>query len=108
MNTFKSPKDYMNADLIGFINLNEFAEKCNIDGKIINAVIDNDRLQERSKKEYEGINVGDILYYVSEVDLMHKPIVGAIQKFNSKSYEVFDVRRDAGLLEIIIKRNSIR
>ncbi|KMT23004.1 hypothetical protein [Clostridium cylindrosporum] len=106
----KSAKDFFQDDLDVMLNLEEFAEERNIDGTILNVVIDNDRLQERAKKEYEGIYVGDILYYAKVSDYkennMKKPKPDSIQSFNRKQYIVFDIREDNGLYEIILKYNG--
>ncbi len=41
----------------------DFSEQVYLNGIPIDIVIDLDRLQDRSKKEYDGIHVGDLLYY---------------------------------------------
>lgn len=107
MNTF-SAKDYMSADIVSFINISEFAEKCMIEGKSMDVVIDNDMLQQRSKTEYDGIIVGELLYYVKKSDFVingvRSPVVDDTQTFNNKRFTIFDVRDDAGVYEIILKR----
>lgn len=106
----KNTKDFFQEDLGIMLNLEEFAEECNIDGKVLSAVVDNDRLQERTKKEYEGIYVGDILYYVKVLDWkergLKEPKPDSIQQFNKKRYIVFDIREDVGMYEIILKYNG--
>ena len=37
-----------------FFNTNEFAEQHTLNGISVEVIIDNDRLKERSKKEYDG------------------------------------------------------
>lgn len=100
-------KDFANQDLQTFINADEFAATHTIDGRSLSVIVDNDRLMERSKKEFNGIVVGELLYFVSASDYGPSPKVDSIQKFDNKLYEVFDVRLDEGMLEIILRRNGV-
>ena len=93
--------DTFKVDLSIFFD--EISEKVYLDGVPINVIIDHDRLKDRSKKEYDGIYIGDLLYFAKVDDFIVPPIVGAVQIFNKKRYEVFDVRKDVGLYEIILK-----
>lgn len=79
------------------------SEKVYLNGSPINIIIDYDRLKDRSKKEYDGIYIGDLLYFAKVEDFISPPIIGGLQIFNKKKYEVFDVRKDIGLYEIILK-----
>jgi len=98
-------KDYIKNDIQTFINLNEFAEIHNINGQNLSVLIDNDRLERRSKVEYEGIIVGDILYFASESSFIKQPKPGEMQRFDGIPCDVFDVRKDTGIYEIILKKN---
>lgn len=93
--------DTAKLDLAIFFN--EISEKVYLDGSSINIIIDYDRLKDRSKKEYDGIYIGDLLYFAKVEDFISPPIIGGLQIFNKKKYEVFDVRKDVGLYEIILK-----
>lgn len=95
--------DIVKSDLAIFFD--EISEKVYLDGNPANVIIDYDRLKDRSKKEYDGIYIGDLLYFAKVEDLIVPPKVGGIQIFNKKKYEVFDVRKDVGLYEIILKGN---
>lgn len=98
-------KDYIDSDLNTFFNVSEFAEKHRIDDKEIEIILDNDRLERRSKVEYEGIIVGDILYFAKEADFIKIPKPDATQMFNNTICTVFDVRKSNGVLEVILKKN---
>jgi len=98
-------KEYLNKDLDVFFNTDEFAEKCIVDGKEIDVIIDNDRLKERSKVEYEGVIVGDILYYTKSINFNKMPKPDSMQTFNGIPCMIFDVRHDNGMYEIILKKN---
>lgn len=99
-------KDYFKSDIDSFLNINEFGELHIIDRVQYSAVVDNDRLQERSKKEYDGVYVGDILYFINQDSFKRVPKVNDIQVFDGKPCEVFDIRKDMGMYEIILKRNE--
>lgn len=98
-------KDYLNADLETFFNLDEFAEPHSINGKTLNVVIDNDQLTRRSKKEYDGITVGEILYFVKAEDFGERPEQGTPQIFDGRQMYVFDCREDNGVYEVILQQN---
>ena len=98
-------KDLLQQDLNTFFNPDEFGEMHNIDGKEVNVIVDNDKLQERSKKEFDGLSVGELLYYVKVSDLIKKPIQDAPQLFDKKPYLIFNVREDNGVYEIILQQN---
>lgn len=99
-------KDLLKKDLNTFFNISEFAETHLIEGNHVDVIIDNDRLEERSKKEYEGIYVGDLLYFAKIENFLKPPIVDELQRFDGKIYTVFDVRKAHNMYEIILKRNG--
>ena len=48
------------------IFFDEISEDVQINYIAVNVVLDHDKLQDRSKKEYDGISVGDILYFAKK------------------------------------------
>lgn len=106
-------KDYFESDRATFINPDEFGGLAVVNGVEMTVVIDNDRLKERSKIEYAGVVVGELLYFAFTESFNKAPRVGDIQDFQGEDiatgevfeglYEVFDVRREAGLYEIILR-----
>ncbi|WP_243129169.1 hypothetical protein [Hathewaya massiliensis] len=96
-------KDEIKKDLSLFTNSNEFAEIHIINRRKVPIIIDNDRLQERSKKEYDGIIIGDILYFVALKDYGNQAIKpGEVQLFDGKPCNIVDVRYDMGMYEVIL------
>ncbi|WP_058953164.1 hypothetical protein [Clostridium tyrobutyricum] len=98
-------KDYFQRDLDTFTNLDEFAEEHFIDNRKIKIVVDNDELKERTKNEYDGIYVGDILYFVNSSEYGRKPEIDAVQIFDGVVAAIFDVKEISGMYEIILKFN---
>ncbi|BAE83969.1 hypothetical protein [Desulfitobacterium hafniense] len=98
-------KDQLKKDLNTFLNKNEFAELHTINGVELSIVIDNDQLKERSKKEYDGLTVGETLLFVSKSDYGPKPEQWTPIVFDNRQMYVFDAREDVGMLEIILTQN---
>lgn len=84
---------------------NDFAEPHKINGNSVDIVVDNDRLQHRSKKEYDGIVVGDTLIFIKKTDLSFVPKPDQAINYDGIPSLCFDVREDMGMYEIILKMN---
>lgn len=100
-----SVRDQIQSDLDLFFSTDDFAGPHTIDGRTINVVIDNDQLTRRSKKEYDGITVGELLYFVKAEDFGERPEQGTPQIFDGRQMYVFDCREDDGMYEIILQQN---
>lgn len=99
-------KDLIKNDIDSvFLNSDEFAEPHKIDNRVLNVVVDNDKLIERSKKEFDGISVGEILYFVNALDFGELPEEGRTQMFDGRMMYVFSAREDEGMYEIILRQN---
>ena len=98
-------KDQIALDRAVFTNVDEFGGSHKIDGVEIDITVDNDQLKHRSKVEYDGIVVGDILYFVEIEKFTQKPKPEDVQVFDGIPCIVFDVREDTGMYEIILKKN---
>ena len=96
-------KDQFIADLDILFDEDEHAEMCTINGNQIIIIEDNDQLVKRSKLEYEGVIVGDLLYYAKVSDFSKRPMPGDVQVYEGDTYRVFDCRDSEGLYEIILK-----
>lgn len=86
-----------------FFNIDEFGEEHIVDRKPRKVIIDNETLKERNKKEYDGILVADLLYYIKEYDLDKEPIPEGVQLFDGNVYTIVDVKLDSGMYEIILR-----
>lgn len=98
-------KDQLTSDLDVFLNQDEFADVHTIDGRELTVLVDNDQLKERSKKEYDGISIGEILYFVKATDLGSLPEEGTPQIFDGRQMYVFNARENLGMYEIILSQN---
>jgi hypothetical protein len=97
--------DYFSSDLNSFINQDEFAELHTINGVELPCVVDNDQLKERSRKEYDGITVGEVLFFIKKSDFGDRLENGTPIIFDKRQMYVFDTREDMGLYEIILSQN---
>ena len=97
--------DYFSSDLDFFLDQDEFAETKSIDGRDLIIMIDNDRLKERSQKEYDGISVGEILFFVKSSDYGSLPETDTPVIFGTRQMYVFDASEDTGMYEIILRQN---
>lgn len=88
-----------------FFNPEEFGTSHKINGRILTVVIDEDRLTERIKKEFVGISIGELLYFVKAVDYGTKPTIGEAQKFGKRQMYVADVKESHGIYEIVLSQN---
>lgn len=95
----------MISDLDVFMNRDEFGEIHRINGRDMTVMVDNDRLMERSKNEYDGISVGELMYFVRKEELGKRPEEGASQIFDGRQMYVFSCREDNGLYEVILSQN---
>lgn len=101
-----SLKDIIEQDLNIFFNTDEFATIHNIGGREFPIVMDNDRLSQLTKKDYDGLYIGDLLFYVSALELGTKPKPGNVILFDEKPYIIFDAKEDDGIYEIILKASE--
>lgn len=97
-------KDLINSDLDVFMNLDEFAENHNINGRIIAIVIDKEELKKRQAKSEYGYE-GDMLFYVNAEAYGESPVIGEIIVFDGDKYRVCDVQDDDGLYLIALAAN---
>ncbi|KFX57605.1 hypothetical protein HYH39_02290 [Clostridium botulinum] len=98
-------KEQIQEDLNNiFFNIDEFGEEHIIDRKVFNVVIDNETLKDRNKKEYDGILQADLLYYIKADDIGELK-TNELQYFDGVAYNVFDVKLDNGVYEVILQSN---
>lgn len=100
-------KEQINQDLNNvFFNSNEFAEQHTINGIQVEVIVDNDRLKERSKKEYDGLYIGELLFFIQVEKAPIKLKQDMPLVFDGKQTYIFSLREDMGMYEVILNRNS--
>ncbi len=97
-------KNQVLSDLAVFLNEDEFAERHNIDGRDIPAVIDRDILKQRSQR-VDGVYSGEVLLFVRASDLPVRPVVDQRMRVDNELFYVVDCNENDGLLEITLGAN---
>lgn len=104
-------KEYVQHDIGStFVNLTEFASEVNINGVAVSVVEDKDQLLYRIKKNYDGLVVGDILFYISEEEYSKIPHVSPTPtaneavNYNGRPCLIVDVTAQEGMYEITLQK----
>lgn len=102
-------KEYVQHDINKtFVNHNEFASNVNINGASVLVVEDKDQLLYRIKTNYNGLVVGDILFFISEEEYQKIPNVSPIPsaneaiRYNGKPCTIVEVTPQNGMYEITL------
>lgn len=100
-------KDMVAADLdCTFLNLMEFAETRDIDGRPMRVVVDDHSLVERGGAEYtEGIYSVKLLIYVSAAEYGARPKQGKLLTMDGRDYRIAKVEEDMGLYTFTLEAN---
>lgn len=98
-------KEFAELDTMVIFQSDEFESVHLIDGQSVRVIIDNERLKERSKKEFDGLSIGEMLYYVQKTALIKRPVKDQLQMFDNRQMLVFDVREEPGIYEVILTQN---
>lgn len=103
-------KEYIENDIENtFTNVDEFAESKRINGAAVNVIEDSDKLEYRIKKDYDGLIIGDVLFYISEAEYAKIPRVSPIpstdmaMNYDGKPSTVVNVGNQSGMYEIILR-----
>lgn len=102
-------KEYIQNDINStFVNEDEFASPVLINGVSVNVIEDKDQLLYRIKKNYDGLVVGDILFFISEDEykkiprLSPIPTVNEAVSYNGRACTITDVNSQEGMYEITL------
>lgn len=98
-------------DITGvFINASEFATEHNINGTLVNCVVDHDIIDERTgldaQHEYDGVFTVEKMLYIEESFFTYKPIEGEVLELDNDRYYVKKVSTNMAMLEIRLERND--
>lgn len=104
-------KEYVQRDInSSFVNLTEFADTVIINGASVNVVEDKDQLLFRIQKNYDGLVVGDILFYIALEEYKKIPQVPELPTANvAISYKgrpctIVEATAQDGMYEIILQK----
>lgn len=104
-------KEYVQSDIKNtFINESEFAGKVEINGASVSVIEDKDQLLYRIKKDYNGLVVGDVLFYISKEEyakiprVSPTPAVYEAVRYNGKPYTIVEANHQDGMYEITLQK----
>lgn len=102
-------KEYIKKDHNVYMNSNEFGEAVTVNGVSINVMVDNDRLTQKIVKEYDGLVIGDILFFITAEEYAKIPHMSKTPKadqslvFNNKHCVITSVTANMGIYEIVLQ-----
>lgn len=106
-------KEYVANDISNtFVNNDEFANEVSINGVAVNVVEDSDELEYRIKKDYDGLIIGDVLFFISESEyqkipnVLSKPTANQTIRYDGKPSVITRVTEEAGMYAIIIQHSG--
>lgn len=104
-------KAQLEKDITGvFINPGEFATEHNVDGTLVDCVVDDDIINERTgleaKMEYDGVFVVRKMLYITASFFRHRPIEGQRIELDGDYFYVKNVSTNLGMLEVELERND--
>lgn len=104
-------KDQIQNDAATFINIEEFGELHDVDGKSIQIVIDEDALVPRSRHPIDvyhaatGVYVDEVTFYAKASDFEYRPVRGQHITLDDELYTVRSCNGEDGILQIVLEAN---
>ena len=96
-----------------FMNIDEFGDIHNVNGKDMTVLIDNNELVDREKRyQYrhslyaDGVYLKELLIYVHAEDFGPIPAIGRIVTFDNKTYIVSDAINEDGIYSLCLEANK--
>lgn len=103
-------KEYIAKDINNvFKNQEEFSETVTINGVSVVVNIDNDRLAQKAFTDFDGVVMGDILFFISAEEfkkipyMKKKPCANDALMFEGKACEIINVSESMGMFEIALQ-----
>lgn len=92
-----------------FFDLQEFGEAMKLNGKSVLVVADAEKLQQRVKKTYDGLVMGDLLLYISARELKKVPRLsglpraGEVIEVEEKPMTLVQITAERGVYELLLQ-----
>ncbi len=105
-------KECVQNDLDVLINQSEFAETVAINNINVLVTEDNERLSYKIKKDYDGLIIGDTLFYITKKECVKisnfGPTANEAINYNGKPATIISSNYIDGLYEVIIQFVGIK
>lgn len=95
-------KDMLAADRAIFLNVDEFGEQHTVEGKTIEAVLDDDIQNDSKYGEDIGLAAADLALYARDEDLPPRRPAGEALNINGKEYTIVSWRTDYGMAVVYL------
>lgn len=96
-----------------FMNIDEFGDMHNVNGKDMIVLVDNNELVDREKRyQYrhslyaDGVYLKELLIYVHSEDFGPLPAIGRTVTFDNKIYIVSDAINEDGIYSLCLEANK--
>lgn len=105
-------KDVVKKDTELFLNLDEFSDIHDINGKEMLVIVDNDLLKDRPRQSVEayhaasGVYVAEKVIFVRESDLGYTPVIDQKFYLDGNLHMVTGCNSQMGILEITLTANE--
>lgn len=104
-------KTQVAKDITGvFINPSEFADEHDVDGVMVQCVVDDDIIEERTGGQvsvgYDGVFKTEKMLYIEESFFAQRPIEGERMYLDGDLFTVKKVGANMGVLEIQLQQDS--
>lgn len=104
-------KEHIQRDISNtFVNDSEFAMTVKINGVSVKVIEDKDQLLYRIKKNYDGLIVGDVLFFIDIEEygkipnVSPNPSVNEAINYNGRPCLIMDVNSQDGMYEITLQK----
>lgn len=105
----KTFKDYLRSDIPNvFVDITEHGDVANINGADVNVVWDGDTLNYRVRTDYQGLILGDALFYISAEsweqvpNVRHPPRADEAILIDGRHATITMVQENAGVYDITL------
>ncbi len=88
-----------------FLNMLEFGEEYNVEGNIIQIVVDNDELKRRQSGQDLSVTESAALFYAASEDLPKRRTAGETLTINGREHLIDDWQEDMGMATVILREN---
>lgn len=97
-------KDTIKKDIETFLNIDEFADRHELNGREIVCLVDKDVTDEAKvsvRNPLEGVFDNTLTIYVKSADLEREPVEGEIFRLDKELYVVASVSSEMGMFTIV-------
>ena len=100
-------KEMIGKDLDIFLNLDEYGEPHEVDGKTVQSILDNDALKDKAGGENSGLSSGNLQLFAKSADLPDRKGYGESINIDGVDYLIEEWEYDMGLAVVTISKTVV-